>query len=167
MNDNAENVNGAVTEKELAEWQALCDAATPGPWYMDSGEALKLRAPHGGYVAILGNLIGQHGSGGREQPDTVSANAGFIDHARTGMPRLIAEVRRLNDKLSLYVIENDELEGEKQEAEGWVQDIFTALKKNFPPCDVEPTEEGIYAKQVVDYIRDLVSENERLKGGTA
>ena len=26
MNDNAENVNGAVTEKELAEWQALCDA---------------------------------------------------------------------------------------------------------------------------------------------
>ena len=131
--------NIPVTEAELAEWQALCDAATPEPW-------------EGSFLA--------------------GTNATWADHrfangSRTIMPRLIAEVRRLNDKLSLYVIENEELEGEKQDAEEWVQDIFTALKKNFPPCDVDPTEEGIYAKQVVDYIRDLVSENERLKGGTA
>ena len=121
MNDNAENGNGAVTEKELAEWQALCDAS----------------------------------------------RSTFYAYGQPAMGRLVAEVRRLNDELSLYVIENEELEGEKQDAEEWVQDIFTALKKNFPPCDVDPTEEGIYAKQVVNYIRGLVVENERLKGGAA
>ena len=91
-----------MTSRQLQEIKARCDAATPGPWCKDDGEALKVRAPHGGYVTILGNLIGHHGSGGREQPDTVSANADFIAHARTDIPALIAEVRWLRGLVDAY-----------------------------------------------------------------
>ena len=98
-----------ISAEQLQEIKARCEATTPGPWCKDSGEALKVRAPHGGHVAILGNLIGQHGSGGREQPNTVIANADFIAHARTDIPSLIAEVERLQElveALSLQVKTN-------------------------------------------------------------
>ena len=87
----------------------------------------------------------------------------FTCHARTDIPSLIAEVERLQGELTKADAQIDELEMEKQDAESWTQDIFTALKKDLPPCDDDPVDEGVYAKQVVDYIRGVVAENERLQ----
>ena len=160
MENNTENVNSPVKEAELAAWQALCDAATPGTWIADA-----VFDAFDEWSFTVHRDLGH----GRKEYITIDArtaqDAEFISTSHAAMPRLIAEVKRLNDKLSLYGVEIEELEGEKQGAEEWVQDIFTALKKNFPPCDDDPTEDGLYAKQVVDYIRGLVAENERLKGG--
>lgn len=68
-----------VTEAELVEWQALCGAATPGPWEV-VGE--------NGYVRAL------------QPARTVcrvfySPDEYFIAVSHAAMPRLIAEVRRL------------------------------------------------------------------------
>lgn len=51
---------------------------TPGPWVVDSGEALNVRAPHGGIVAQLHHLKGRHGMGGRLPDGEAVANARLI-----------------------------------------------------------------------------------------
>lgn len=87
-----------VTDEELNEWEALAAAATPGPWVAtrattyDGGKAVVsemfVRRP-GGDVAIASDII---------DPDTTAvseANAAVIAAARTALPALVAEVRRL------------------------------------------------------------------------
>ena len=78
-------------------------------------------------------------------------------------PALIAEVERMQSELTKADAHIDELEMEKQDAESWTQDIYNALKTKLPPCDDDPMDEGYYAKQVVEYVRDVVAENERLQ----
>ncbi|HEY0878963.1 MAG TPA: hypothetical protein VGE10_10990 [Zeimonas sp.] len=51
---------------------------TAGPWVVDSGEALNVRAPHGGIVAQLHHLKGRHGMGGRLPDGEAVANAHLI-----------------------------------------------------------------------------------------
>jgi len=53
-------------------------AHTKGPWVVDSGEALSVRAPHGGIVAQLHHLRGRHGMGGRLPDGEAVANARLI-----------------------------------------------------------------------------------------
>lgn len=62
---------------------------TPGPWVVDSAEALNVRAPHGGIVAQLHHLKGRHGMGGRLPNDEAFANARLIASA----PELLAACR--------------------------------------------------------------------------
>src|SRR5687768_15286619 len=88
-----------MTGERLAELERLCEAATPGPWY--APEQL------GGHVwgdRALGQQSNEilyhhkvadctyHADGGFEQR---GQNAAFIAAARTALPELIAEVRRL------------------------------------------------------------------------
>lgn len=74
-----------MTDTELDEIDALADAATPGPW-----QALGLMQPAPNYAVIGGGSI----------PTQVAVvtreNAAFIAAARTALPALIAEVRRLS-----------------------------------------------------------------------
>lgn len=85
-----------ITPEDLAKWQELCTAATPGPWvyktsefgeYTDSGfREERIVAPEGDFVlADACNLY-----------DT---DAAFIAAAREAMPRLIAEVQRCHSLL--------------------------------------------------------------------
>lgn len=80
---------------DLDELQRLCDAATPGPWeYDDDAQALS--------YDILGHLAGWvcavhelplEGACTRER------NAAFIGAARDALPKLIARVRQLEQRI--------------------------------------------------------------------
>jgi len=83
-----------LTAAELAEIEARCEAATPGPWKHDPDTAeMAIDGPREeGVVAGCGCC----GSPFGVLDNTVAmANGTFIAHARTDVPRLLAEVRRL------------------------------------------------------------------------
>lgn len=68
-------------------------AHTPGPWLTEFSEAYVVRAQQdGGRVAIIANLRGPHGMGGRRSSAEVAANT-----------RLIAAVPDLLEALEGYV----------------------------------------------------------------
>lgn len=51
---------------------------TPAPWSPRFGEAYSIRDAEGGQLAILTNLRGAHGLGGRRSGEEVAANARLI-----------------------------------------------------------------------------------------
>jgi len=87
----------------LDQWQALCDAATPGPWiaqrvggmHMDgTPDAMIVEAQvEGIWERLLQTSIGP---ADRRQR---AVNAEFAAVAREAIPALIAEVRRLRDEI--------------------------------------------------------------------
>lgn len=80
-----------MTEDELKAIEARAEAATPGPW--ETGEEVSYPGrcagiwPQGDTWNIVTTDCGVYG------PELVDAV--FIAHARTDVPALIAEVRRL------------------------------------------------------------------------
>ena len=80
-------------------------AHTPGPWSEDSGEALNVRAPHGGIVAQLHHLKGRHGMGGRLPDGEAVANARLIAASPT-MYSYIAERAAVGDKEAAIILES-------------------------------------------------------------
>lgn len=115
-------------ETELAEIKAREEAAKPGPWtarpYEDCGRLDPERCD--GIVDAEGYAIVKTDSG-VYPPE--QATAEFIAHARTDVPRLIAEVRRLRtEATSLMEHRNAEL------AEMY-KTAWTALGE---PADTDP-----------------------------
>lgn len=51
---------------------------TPGPWEAEFGETYNVRDAGGGRLAMLTNLKGAYGMGGRRNGDEVAANARLI-----------------------------------------------------------------------------------------
>lgn len=93
------------TDDELAEMQARCDAATPGPWQSDgkvedwlSGEAPGVavwwhRGSRGSPVCMCQlDGAGRYGAGGTERP---IEDAALIAACRTDLPRLLEDNKRL------------------------------------------------------------------------
>lgn len=80
------------TDEELTEMQARCDAATPGPW--------------NSFNRLIVDEYLCYKSDGK-----------FIDHARTDLPRLIAEVNRL--KAEVERLKADLSNAQWEHAEGW------------------------------------------------
>lgn len=74
---------------ELAAIKARCDAATPGPWV--AAECAINAGP-----ATIGCLWDKC----EEDYDNAPANADFCAAARTDIPRLVAEVERLQRELA-------------------------------------------------------------------
>ena len=68
-------------------------AHTPGPWKSHFGETYYVTGPDLGRVAIMMNLKGAHGLGGRRSGDESAANCRLIAAA----PDLLAALRRLMD----------------------------------------------------------------------
>lgn len=71
---------------------------TPGPWYVEFGEAYNVRADHGGIVAQIHNLKGRHGIGGRIDANEASSNARLIAAA----PDLLEALQRSLNWLASY-----------------------------------------------------------------
>ena len=80
-----------VTPAELAEWRALTDAATEGPWDAD----VIPHDPEEPCVPEYANLEPNIGAG------LTVADAGFIALARIAMPRLLDEVARLREEATV------------------------------------------------------------------
>lgn len=86
-----------MTEEELDHLRALCDAATPGPW--EDGTAM--------CCPDMGWVDGPKGKGticpvyeAAKRTHTLDSNdAAFIAAARTALPALIEEVKRLRGLL--------------------------------------------------------------------
>jgi hypothetical protein len=84
-----------MTDEQLAEWQRLADAATPGPWRY-----------RGIYVGTDAGLVAS-----AELP----LHAAFIAASRTAVPALIEEVERLRDEIVTKELQRLNWE----EAAGW------------------------------------------------
>lgn len=84
-----------ITPDYLDQLQALCDAATPGEWH-DDGRSVERIAELG--VDDDGILCGVYT---REyyNEDRNRQNTRFIAAARDAVPKLIAEVRRLQAEI--------------------------------------------------------------------
>jgi hypothetical protein len=85
---------GAVSDAEAAQWAALADAATEGPWVVDSDGSIG--APMAGFAC------GEDGHPRLDCPDcglrvggSNSDDTAFIATARTAVPRLLADRERL------------------------------------------------------------------------
>lgn len=91
-----------LTDEELAEMEARCQAATPGPWFRraDRFVEAKCELSAGDIVSPVRSLIAQTRWTERNNPDNEAAyTALFIAHARTDVPRLIAALRALQTKV--------------------------------------------------------------------
>ncbi|MGW2256224.1 hypothetical protein ACWCXH_39760 [Kitasatospora sp. NPDC001660] len=105
-----------MTDEELAEIEALADAATPGPWHvrqLDDDFAMSLvaistvpdtgageRSPDFGHHEIVAATLVQQPRYVDIADERWDENAQFIADARQNVPRLIAEIRRLRQLLA-------------------------------------------------------------------
>lgn len=90
-----------ITDAELARWAALAEKATPGPWtWDDRGDAgvVMLWAPNGDELARLVDCVDPPVFGEDDWRGTALDNARLMSEARTAVPALVAEVRRLRDE---------------------------------------------------------------------
>ena len=93
-----------LTESDLSEIEARCEAATSGPWKMSpasavsnkpaSVTALRMVRGHKRDRLETGTVCEITDRAGRFD-DQLDADAHFIAAAREDVPRLVAEVRRL------------------------------------------------------------------------
>ena len=87
-----------MTDEQLAEWQRLFDAATPGKWIVKT-DVTTIHGSHFINPGVWGDdgitFICDCGTGSR-----VDTDAAFIVAAREAVPALIAEVRRLKTELA-------------------------------------------------------------------
>lgn len=86
-----------MDDKELNEIEARANAATSGPW-----PETVWYGEEGGHASVGPH----HNSDDPEEDDDwgkAELDAKFISHARTDVPKLVAEVRRLEDTIGSLV----------------------------------------------------------------
>lgn len=85
-----------MTPERLAEIEARVDAATPGPWRTKTNRDFGPWHNDDWDVTAVSDGCRVSGLGSRNWKDACQ-NAAFIAHARTDIPDLIAEVKRLRE----------------------------------------------------------------------
>lgn len=108
-----------MTESDLTRLEKLSAAATPGPWYtvgppwLPSGQWPYVIAghddPHVGQLVCDFDFVEYRDREYRGRPDNSDADAEFVVAARTAVPALVAEVRRLTRELEWVADERDRL----------------------------------------------------------
>lgn len=91
-----------MTDDELAVLETLCAAASPGPWAWDSRDRDTYWRSTGGAGAYPSAVIDTDTEDYGEDVyivfiEATHADAAFIAASRTGVPALVAEVRRLRE----------------------------------------------------------------------
>lgn len=110
-----------MTDARLDEISALADQATPGPWEIaydhddrpDTGQSVQFPTAIGPFTWI------EHPTA-REDADSV-----FVAAARTDIPELVAEVRRLRAQVA-----------ELDERDAWLSALEQAGVDNWDGCSV-------------------------------
>ena len=85
-----------LTKERLAEIEARCEAATPGPWEWDD-EAECMR--HGSKPVMMAMWYYDKCGEVVVSLDVYDADAEFTAHARQDIPALLDEVKRLREQL--------------------------------------------------------------------
>ena len=102
-----------ITEREIAELQALCDKATPGEWLKGSWRGqCHLDHQHGGgdcvyeftfdtTTSCVSTVVENHELIGWDDYGQIlsSHDAAFIAASRAALPRLLAELKQLKIQL--------------------------------------------------------------------
>ncbi len=87
-----------MTEDQIAEIQARCDAATPGPWEWDQerGRPVTLAdLEEDGYPLTRMSILSIGGGAWRNRIEGRPDDEEFIARAREDVPLLLAEIKRL------------------------------------------------------------------------
>lgn len=100
-----------MTDGELTAIEARCNAATPGPWTFahgglpgDDGWSLRSDNAAADVVKLVAECWPCSIHGGQKHREELRFNGDFIAHARTDVPALIDEVKRLraqNERLNM------------------------------------------------------------------
>jgi hypothetical protein len=94
-----------IPELDLGAIKARADAATPGPW--EAGERCVWQAGMLNTAEIAVDC--EHGNGGIQR----HVDAEFVAHARTDVPALLAEVKRLRERAEKEEQDASDLIGER------------------------------------------------------
>jgi len=90
-----------LTEDDIAEITAVCDAASPGPWLYDVssvGSFVRQNTPAGASWHVARILMCSDLD--EDMPEEASKNGPLIANARTWIPRLLAELKAAKKRLS-------------------------------------------------------------------
>jgi len=82
-----------MNQQEIDESKAICEAATPGPWYSEPYTERADGIWHGDGMACIG--LAYYGV----EQKTPQANGIFIAHARTALPKALDEIEKLKGLL--------------------------------------------------------------------
>ena len=94
-----------MNEERLAELEALCEAATPGPWERVDVHGVPLgigtEQQPGGKSRVYRMIVNvlRKGDKDRDLP-RLRGDANFIATARTALPEALAEIRRLQGQIA-------------------------------------------------------------------
>lgn len=119
-----------MTNDDIQRGLALCEAATPGPWYLDTGNRLRgavstLIDGVRRQVAMIDGQAAQFDMRNDNPAVTIDANAAFIAEARTLLPAALREVQRLRGELEQARAERDKLRGLVGEALGEAREGYS------------------------------------------
>ena len=87
----------SLTDKDITDALALCEAATPGAWRV--GDAMKSVGVTIWKPGAEQKIQGAVGHWARVARNVSPADASFIAAARTGWPAALAELKRLRDEI--------------------------------------------------------------------
>ena len=102
--------------------KARCEAATPGPWYVDRGG--EFDDPYYSIPSVCRDRYGDNSL----MVGSDKATAEFIAHARTDVPALVAEVERLRAEVEGLTDAYDSL---KSDADA----LVGGLKLDYADCE--------------------------------
>ena len=140
-----------MDEAKLQEIEARANAATPGPWIGDGefGFVFQRGASRAHCIARLDH---------EDVRDTSGADLAFIAHARTDVPALIAEVRRLRAEhaAALDAARREGAEGMREAAVAMIGRRITAWDDDADECgDEDAATRWEEATAIRDAIRAL------------
>jgi len=150
-----------VTDIDLDAIEARANAATEGPWWRREGHA-EIDGQNYAEVLIPGRVeCGSYCYGGTStiEGDRLDADLAFIAHARTDVPALVAEVRRLRESLDASKVSTAKARTRAANAEALRDDARAAIARvqalHYPVpdwnggvrchiCDDSSTTDGAY-----------------------
>lgn len=92
-----------MTEEELIEIEARCNAATPGTWETgiasDGSGDMGILAEIHGRLRVIGQMYAEVDAQGKDNARCIR-NSSFVVHARADVPALIAEVRSWHEAMA-------------------------------------------------------------------
>lgn len=98
-----------MTDEQLIAWEALCDAATPGPWYTHD----RVYLIGGGTGPLLSIEVHTDDDGtvvGNEARFLHPVDAAFVVMARNVLPVVLEEVRHLRSQVQWWKHVAEELQ---------------------------------------------------------
>lgn len=144
-----------LTDEQLQEIEARCNAATPGPWAWAAGRSTVLGED--GIIAADGEEI--FVNCGRGAGDPIDEDRQFLVAAREDIPALLAEIKALK-------AERDEAVSDKQRMDWMEQQKYMCCGINFHDGQwVKQMETGGYAergrtlREAIDAARLVVKNN--------